>query len=217
MKRTLFLISLTLSNTVFANESCSFTWDLKSSGIFVGKTIDVITKDNGLSEVKSSSTPSTIAEIFNVKKVIRTVVFKSNKLISRIEEAQGKNNKIIAWYKHTDNTWEQSIDGEPKDKANVDSNYTALDSTSLPYLLYLNILPDKSDNYDIIVINKSSPYHAKVFIEDVNEPIKKYRILFKTSKSTGIVYLDSAKKPLEMFFDDSKFSFSGIMKTNTCN
>jgi hypothetical protein len=217
MKRALFLILVALSNTLFAKESCSFTWDLKSSGIFVGKTIDIITRENSLSEIQSSSTPSTIAEIFNVKKVIRTVIFKDNKLISRIEESQGKNNKIITWYQLQDKTWKQNIDGEPKDKANVEPNYIALDSTSLPYLLYLNILPDTPNDYVIIVINKGSPYHAKVFVESLYDPVKKYKISFKTSKSTGVVYLDSTKKPLEMSFDDPKFNFNGSMKATTCN
>lgn len=217
MKSVLFLFSMALSIPSFAKESCSFTWELKSSGVSVGKTTDIITKDNNLLEVKSSTTPSAIAEIFNVKKVIRTVVFRDNKLISRVEESQGKNNRIVTWIQNDNNIWEQNVNGESQDKANADTTYISIDSTSLPYLLDLNILPNKPAEYKIVVINKSKPYYAKVFVEAIaDDPIKKYKVSFKTKKSTGLVYLNSNKQPLEMSFDDSKISFSGTVITNTC-
>lgn len=218
MKSVLFLFSIALSSPSFAKDSCSFTWQLQSSGVFVAKTIDTISKDNNLLEIKSLSTPSAIAEIFNVKKVIRTVVFKDSKLISRIEESQGKNNRIVTWTQNNERVWIQNVNGEIKDNADAKSSYISIDSTSLPYLLYLNILPTRATEHKIVVINKSMPYHAKVLVEFINDdPIKTYKVSFKTNKSTGMVYLDANKKPVEMFFDDSKISFTGNVVANTCN
>jgi hypothetical protein len=218
MKNVLFLLSIAFSSPSFAKDSCSFTWQLQSSGVSVGKTTDVISKNNNILEVKSSSTPSAIAEIFNVKKVIRTVVFKDKNLISRVEEAQGRNNKIISWNQNNEGMWVQNVNGEIKDKTDAKSNYISIDSTSLPYLLYLNILPSNTTEHKIVVINKSMPYHAKVLVELINDdPIKKYKVSFKTNKSTGMVYLDANKKPLEMSFDDSKISFNGNVIAHTCD
>ncbi len=219
MRTILFLALLSISSSTLAKDSCSFTWELQSRGISIGQMKDVIIKNGNSWEIISTSIPSTVAAIFNVKKVVRTVKFQDKNLISRNEEIQGSNKKNISWNKNGVNIWEQKLNGVEIEKLDNENNYFYVDSTSLPYLIFIEALSDKATKYDVIVINKSLPYHSKVYVEDiVDDPIKKSRILFKTSKTTGIVYLDSKKHPLEMSFDDPKLSFTGkVLETNCQN
>jgi hypothetical protein len=218
MRKILFIALLSISSATLAKDMCSFTWELKSRGISIGKMHDVIIQDGNYSEVVSTSTPSTVAAIFNVKKVVRTVKFQNKLLNSRIEDIHGSNRKVISWNKDSSDIWKQSINGVEGDKLENEKNYTYIDSTSLPYLISIDALSEQSTTNNVVIINKSLPYHAQVSVENItDDPIKKTKVLFKTSKAVGIVYLDSKKQPLEMFFDDSKLSFTGKVIEQNCN
>lgn len=189
----------------------------KASNVPIGRMTDIISKKNNEVEIFSSYIPAGVAALFKAKKVIRTTKFQNKSLIAREEESQGKTNEKVLWRKNGDKIWDKFVNGEPNTQITLDNPHYTIDSTSLPYLFQLGILGNNATEQDVNVITKNNPYEGKVTMEVISEdPVKKFKVFFKTSRNNGTVYFNSDKKPVEMLFEDTKFSFTGTLIETTC-
>lgn len=192
-----FLINI---NNSFAQDNCSFSWNLSFASFDLGKsfdTIELINQDN--IRITSIYKPTDfVKKIFNKTSVKREVIFskEKNSIISRKEFS---DNQLISNWKNLDNNFTLNDNL----KFSLD-DYEVIDSTIFPYLM---ILKNNNKN-DVLVINNNSFYKTSLNFKENN-------ILFKSDKAFGEVKLNN-KEPVEWQFTNSGKKVTAKLIQKTC-
>lgn len=218
MKYFLSTLTLLISTQAIASEHCKAVWNIESAGIFLGESKDSLTINNSGIKVSSVLTPASLLSFLGVNSFSRIVNFNNDhKITYRLEEKNGSKPEKIVWKQKNNLTWEKFYNSEDPIEFELPQKRQIIDSTTLPYLAKLGLLDLNKKESDVIVLTKGNPYEANIYVENISEQEKVFKVSFKNDRNNGIVYLDAEKNPVEIFFADKKNSFKGYLMNFNCS
>lgn len=190
---------------------CSFQWDIKARGVYLGTTHDVIRWNAAFTNVNSTFTPNVMATLLGAPALDRKWLSLKQGGIAREENKYRNKSEInnVQWFAKNGQLWKKMNRDDPQEFSvpNSTSSLRYIDSTIFAYLDLVG-QPLSKTPAQVWVLSRQAPYLATTR-QTANT------VEFNAGTKRGTVWLQ-AGKPTKLSFFDGGYTFEAYAVSSNC-